>query len=47
VVQRVGVRLKLKEPADAPPLRSGLSVNVSIAIGHPAPWSVAGIQPAH
>lgn len=39
VVQRVGVRLKLKKPKGAPPLRSGLSVSVSISIAHPAPWS--------
>jgi membrane fusion protein (multidrug efflux system) len=47
VVQRVGVRLKLDDPKGAPPLRSGLSVNVKIDTAHAAPWSVADAQPAH
>jgi membrane fusion protein, multidrug efflux system len=46
VVQRVGVRLRIEEPAGAPPLRSGLSVTVKIDTAHPAPWSVASAQPA-
>ncbi|HXH64624.1 MAG TPA: HlyD family secretion protein, partial [Mariprofundaceae bacterium] len=46
VVQRVGVRLKIGDAADAPPLRSGLSVSVRIDTAHPAPWSVAAAQPA-
>jgi membrane fusion protein, multidrug efflux system len=34
VVQRVPVRLRVDLPADAPPLRSGMSVEVSIDTGH-------------
>lgn len=34
VVQRVPVRLKVEIPDDAPPLRSGMSVNVDIDTGH-------------
>lgn len=38
VVQRITVRLKLQNIADEPPLRSGLSANVRIAIAHPVNW---------
>jgi membrane fusion protein (multidrug efflux system) len=34
VVQRVPVRLRVDVPADAPPLRAGMSANVSIDTGH-------------
>lgn len=34
VVQRVPVRLRLDLPSDAPPLRSGLSAEISIDTGH-------------
>jgi membrane fusion protein (multidrug efflux system) len=34
VVQRVPVRLRVNVPPDAPPLRSGMSVEVSIDTGH-------------
>jgi membrane fusion protein, multidrug efflux system len=34
VVQRVPVRLRVDVPADAPPLRAGMSVDVSIDTGH-------------
>jgi len=34
VVQRVAIRLELEVPADAPPLRSGMSANVSVDTGH-------------
>lgn len=34
VVQRVPVRLRVDVPLDAPPLRSGLSADVSIDTGH-------------
>jgi len=34
VVQRVPVRLRVEVPDDAPPLRSGMSVEVSIDTGH-------------
>jgi membrane fusion protein (multidrug efflux system) len=34
VVQRVPVRLRVEVPADAPPLRAGMSANVSIDTGH-------------
>jgi membrane fusion protein (multidrug efflux system) len=34
VVQRVPVRLRLEQPADAPPLRSGMSAEVEIDTGH-------------
>jgi len=39
VVQRVPVRLKLQKTDGLPPLRSGMSVHVRIAISHPAPWT--------
>ena len=34
VVQRVPIRLKVEMPADAPPLRTGMSANVDIDTGH-------------
>lgn len=34
VVQRVPIRLKVELPADAPPLRTGMSANVDIDTGH-------------
>jgi membrane fusion protein (multidrug efflux system) len=34
VVQRIPVRVKVDHPADAPPLRSGMSVTVDIDTGH-------------
>jgi len=34
VVQRVPIRLKVEMPADAPPLRTGMSANVEIDTGH-------------
>jgi len=34
VVQRVAIRLELEIPPDAPPLRSGMSANVSVDTGH-------------
>ena len=41
VVQRVPVRLRLDLPADAPPLRTGMSAEVEIDTGHSR--SLAGI----
>ena len=34
VVQRVPIRLAVQMPADAPPLRTGMSANVEIDTGH-------------
>ena len=34
VVQRVPIRLAVQLPADAPPLRTGMSANVEIDTGH-------------
>ncbi len=34
VVQRIPVRIRVEQPADAPPLRSGMSAVVSIDTGH-------------
>jgi membrane fusion protein, multidrug efflux system len=45
VVQRVGVRLKINVPAGAPPLRSGMSVDVRISTGHAKAWTLANAQP--
>jgi len=38
VVQRVPVRLRVEVPEGAPPLRSGMSVEVSIDTGHRRSW---------
>jgi membrane fusion protein (multidrug efflux system) len=38
VVQRVPVRLRVEVPEGAPPLRSGMSVEVSIDTGHKRTW---------
>lgn len=39
VVQRVPVRLAIEVPADAPPLRAGMSASVEIDTGHRRAWA--------
>ena len=39
VVQRVPVRLAIDMPADAPPLRAGMSASVAIDTGHNREWA--------
>lgn len=39
IVQRVPVRLTIDMPADAPPLRAGMSANVEIDTGHRREWA--------
>jgi membrane fusion protein (multidrug efflux system) len=42
VVQRIPMRLEIEAPADAPPLRAGMSVDVSVDTGHSR--SLAGLM---